>query len=272
MPHTVFITGTSSGLGKRTALHFAEQGWKVAATLRDTTRGGELAQHERIRLFELDVTDASQAQRAARDAIATFGSVDVVVNNAGVGAYGPLEFASEDTIDWQLAVNVRGPLNVIRAFLPHLREQKRGKVINVSSFMGVTTAVPTGSLYNMSKFALEGLIEGLYYELAPLAIDLHLVEPGGFKDNSFAANMKFSADPQVRDYDRIVEKVQALFASSDPNLRDDPQLIVDEIYALATGRNKQFRTLVGQMSKDLMALRASMPIEDYLAKLAAQFS
>jgi NAD(P)-dependent dehydrogenase (short-subunit alcohol dehydrogenase family) len=124
----------------------------------------------------------------------------------------------------------------------------------------------------MSKFALEGLIEGLYYELAPLAIDLHLVEPGGFKDNSFAANMKFSTDPQVRDYDRIVEKVQALFASSDPNLRDDLQLIVDEIYALATGRNKQFRTLVGQMSKDLMALRASMPIEDYLAKLAAQFS
>ncbi|GAB2889500.1 SDR family NAD(P)-dependent oxidoreductase [Paraburkholderia jirisanensis] len=272
MAHTVFITGTSSGLGKRAALYFAEQGWNVAATMRDTARGNELAQHDRIHVIELDVTDASQARRAAHEAIEVFGGIDVVVNNAGVGAYGPLEFASEETIDWQFAVNVRGPINVIRAFLPHMRAQKRGKIINISSFMGVTTAVPTGSLYNMSKFALEGLIEGLYYELAPLSIDLHLVESGGFKDNSFASNMTFSTDPTINDYDRIVDKVQALFASSDPNLRDDPQLIVDEIYALATGANKQFRTLVGQMSKDLVALRSSVPIEDYLAKLAAQFS
>ncbi|HTJ92880.1 MAG TPA: SDR family NAD(P)-dependent oxidoreductase, partial [Pararobbsia sp.] len=177
MTKSIFITGTSSGLGRYTALHFARQGWNVAATMRKPEQETELSKHERIRLFKLDVTDAAQARAATEAAIDAFGQIDVVVNNAGAGSYGPLEFAREHTIDWQFAVNVRGPINVIRAFLPHFRERKGGRFINISSFMGVTTAVPTGSLYNMSKFALEGLIEGLYYELKPFNIDLHLVEP-----------------------------------------------------------------------------------------------
>jgi NAD(P)-dependent dehydrogenase (short-subunit alcohol dehydrogenase family) len=272
MTKSIFITGTSSGLGRHTAFHFARQGWNVAATMRESERETELLKHERIRLFRLDVTDPVEARTAAEAAIDAFGQIDVVVNNAGAGSYGPLEFAEEQTIDWQFAVNVRGPINVIRAFLPHFRARKGGRFINISSFMGVTTAVPTGSLYNMSKFALEGLIEGLYYELKPFNIDLHLVEPGGFKGNRFVEKVVFNTHPEIRDYDPLIDKVNALMTSSDESRRDDPQLIVDEIEALATGKSRRFRTLVGKTGHDLMAMRTSMPIEDYLSTIAKSFA
>ncbi|MVM34615.1 SDR family NAD(P)-dependent oxidoreductase [Spirosoma sp. HMF4905] len=268
---TVFITGTSTGLGRLTALYFAKQGWHVAATMRTPEAETELIQHPNIQVFKLDVTNLEQVKTATEQAIAAFGKIDVVVNNAGMGTYGPLEFANESTIDWQFGVNVRGPINIIRAFLPHFRANGGGMFINISSFMGVTTAVPIGSLYNMSKFALEGLTEGLYYELKPLNIDLRLVEQGGSTGNNFGANIIWNTHETIKDYDAITTKVKSLMEQSDPSLRSDPQDIVDVIYNLATGQSKQFRTLVGDMGKGLMALRSSVPIEDYLEKIAANF-
>ena len=272
MAKTILITGASSGLGKLTAKHFARQGWNVAATMRTPERETELTTYENVRLFRLDVTDRIQVATAIADTIAAFGRIDVVVNNAGAGSYGPLEFAEEGTIDWQFDVNVRGPINVIRAVLPHLRANGGGTIINISSFMGVTTAVPTGSLYNMSKFALEGLTEGLYYELKPLNISLHLVEQGGSRGNNFRESIVFNTNSEVTDYEPITRKVNAMFASVDQSHLDDPQEIVDTIYALATGESIQFRTLVGQAGKDLMALRRSVPIEEYLSTIASNFA
>jgi NAD(P)-dependent dehydrogenase (short-subunit alcohol dehydrogenase family) len=268
MSKTVFITGSSSGLGKLTAKHFASQGWNVAATLRTPEKETELTRYSNIRLIRLDVTDTVQVKEAVAAAIDAFGKIDVVVNNAGLGTYGALELAEEATIDWQFAVNVRGPINVIRAFLPHFREQKGGMFINISSFMGVTTAVPVGSLYNMSKFALEGLVEGLYYELKPLNIELRLVEQGGSSGNSFKENIIWNEHPDIRDYDDITGKVKQLMSNMSPSLLDDPQSIVNVIYDLATGASQQFRTLIGQQGKDLMKMRTSMPIEQYLETIA----
>lgn len=268
---TVLITGTSSGLGQQAALHFAEQGWNVAATMRTPDRDEALRDRENIALIPLDVTDPASARAGVEAAIARFGAIDAVVNNAGVGAYGPLELASEETIDWQYAVNVRGPINVIRAILPHFRARRDGVIVNVSSFMGVTTAVPTGSLYNMSKFALEGLIEGLSYELRPLGIRLRLVEPGGFKGNRFGENMVFSTSSEIADYDPVTAKIQAMFASIDPGRLDDAQTIVDAIYTAATDRDAPFRAVIGADGNQLMEMRRSLPIETYLDAIAGQF-
>jgi NAD(P)-dependent dehydrogenase (short-subunit alcohol dehydrogenase family) len=135
--------------------------------------------------------------------------------------------------------------------------------------MGVTTALPTGLLYNMSKFALEGLTEGLYYELEPLNIGLRLIEQGGSKGNNFLNNVIFNTNPDVDDYDETIRKVNAVFAAAAENRLDDPQEIVDAIYALATGKSRQFRTLVGKTGQDLMALRRAVPIEEYLARIAS---
>lgn len=276
MTKTIFITGTSSGLGKLTALHFAKQGWQVAATQRTPEKETALTAHDNIALFKLDVTDIHEVRATTEQAMAKFGKIDVVVNNAGAGAYGPLEFAEESTIDWQFSLNVRGPINVIRAFLPHFRANRGGMFINISSFMGVTTATPTGSLYNMSKFALEGLTEGLYYELKPLNIELRLIEQGGSKDNNFLKNVVYNRNPDITDYDDVVRKVTALFSAVDEgrldDRLDDPQDIVDEIHALATGSSQKFRTLVGHMGNDLVALRRSVPIEEYLQTVASKFA
>lgn len=272
MKKTIFITGTSSGLGKHTALHFADLGWNVAATMRSPEKETVLTTHPNIKVFKLDVTATAQVKTAVEQAIAAFGKIDIVVNNAGMGTYGALELASENSIDWQYAVNVRGPINVIRAFLPHFRDNKEGMFINISSLMGVTTALPIGSLYNMSKFALEGLTEGLYYELKPLNIKLRLVEQGGSEGNNFGENIVWNTDSKITAYDAFTENVKQLMANPGNNHKSDPQEIVDVIYKLATGESEQFRTLVGEMSNNLVTLRNSVPIEDYLDKISASFS
>lgn len=271
MKHTVFITGASSGLGKLTARHFAAKGWQVAATMRTPEKETELTQLPNVKVFKLDVTQPDQVTAAVNAAIDTFGHIDIVINNAGVGAYGPLEFATEQTINWQFNVNVKGPIHVIQAFLPHFRARQAGMFINISSFMGVTTAVPVGSLYNMSKFALEGLIEGLYYELKPFNIDLRLVEQGGSSGNNFKDAVIWNENPAIPDYDPITNRVKALMDNRNPELLDDPQLIVDTIYSLATRESNQFRTVVGAVGQNLMALRNSMPIEAYLEKMESFF-
>lgn len=271
MKKTIFITGTSSGLGRLTAKYFAGLGWNVAATMRKPELEQELNLIPDVKVFKLDVTKIDEVLAATKDAIAHFGKIDVVVNNAGMGTYGALELAKEADIDWQFAVNTRGPINVMRAFLPHFRENDGGMFINISSFMGVTTAVPLGSLYNMSKFALEGLTEGLYYELKPLNIELRLVEQGGSKDNNFGNNIVWNTDPEIKAYDALTAKLKFLFENADDSVKDDPMVIVKVISDLANGKSNQFRTVVGTSGNSLLALRNRVPIEEYLETIAANF-
>jgi NAD(P)-dependent dehydrogenase (short-subunit alcohol dehydrogenase family) len=271
MKKTIFVTGTSTGLGKLTAIHFAKLGWNVAATMRTPEKETELTKFSNIKIFKLDVTNLEQVKTATEQAISEFGKIDIVVNNAGIGTYGALELAKEEDIDWQFAVNVRGPINVIRAFLPHFRRNGGGMFINISSFMGVTTAAPLGSLYNMSKFALEGLVEGLYYELKPLNIELRLVEQGGSSGNDFVSNITWNTSEDIKDYDATTAKLKSYMENADSSHLSDPQDIVDVISELATGKSKQFRTVIGDSGKGLLALRNSIPIEEYLEKMLGNF-
>ncbi|KRE57888.1 SDR family oxidoreductase [Paenibacillus sp. Soil750] len=268
---TIFITGTSTGLGKLTAIHFANLGWNVAATMRTPENETELIAYENVKLFKLDVTNLAEVHSAVDDAIAAFGKIDVVVNNAGMGVYGALELALEETIDWQYDVNVRGPINVIRKFVPHFRAVGGGMFINISSFMGFTTAVPLGSLYNMSKFALEGLTEGLYYELKPLNIELRLIEQGGSTGNNFKNNIRWNKDESITAYDDLMNKITTLMDNRDSSNLDDPQIIVDAIAAQAIGESKQFRTVIGEAGNNLLALRKSLPIEEYLETMLQNY-
>lgn len=271
MNKTIFITGTSSGLGKATAKYFAANGWNVAATMRRPELETELSSYDNIKIFRLDVTKLDEVKEATAQAIEAFGTIDVVLNNAGMGTYGALELAREEDIDWQFNVNTRGPINMIRAFLPHFRSNGGGMFINVSSFMGLTTAVPLGSLYNMSKFALEGLTEGLYYELKPLNIDLRLIEQGGSTDNNFINNIRWNANPDITAYDALTEKLKDLMEHADPSQIDETADIVKIISGIANRENNHFRTIIGNAGNSLMVLRHSVPIEQYLDTIAANF-
>jgi NAD(P)-dependent dehydrogenase (short-subunit alcohol dehydrogenase family) len=124
MPQTLFITGASTGIGKVTALHFRNQGWNVAATLRNPAADTELAAAG-VRTIALDVTDKATIQPALDGALAAFGRIDVLVNNAGYGTFGPFEAATDEQIERQYATNVTGLMYVTRAFLPHFRAKRR---------------------------------------------------------------------------------------------------------------------------------------------------
>lgn len=267
---TIFITGCSTGIGKATALYFAQQGWNVAATMRNTAAATGFDALPNIKIFALDVTNIAQVNEAVAAAIAHFGTIDVVLNNAGICVFGALEHISEDNIDRQWAVNVRGVINVTRAFLPHFRQNGGGKFITIGSIAGLSAGTPLASLYSMSKFALEGFTEGLYYELRPLNIDVHLVEPGSY-NTSIAGNTSFDYDSGIQGYDRLAQKVKSLFENADKFDRGNPNEVAEIVFALAMGKSKKLRTVVGKDALQTMAFRNSVPIEEYLEKTAGYF-
>jgi|AGTN01.1.fsa_nt_gi Short-chain alcohol dehydrogenase of unknown specificity len=268
---TIFITGTSSGLGKYTAIYFAQNGWNVAATMRSPEKEKELTKYENIKIFKLDVTNLHEVRNAVTGAIDAFGKIDVVLNNAGFGIYGALELIDGGVIDKALNVNVKGVMNVIREFLPHFRQNNGGMFINISSMMGLSAGMPLGSIYNMSKFAVEGLTEGLYLELKSFNIDMRLIEPGGFS-SEFVNNISFARSDEIQAYDKITNIIEQRLAISaqDTNTKKRDE-IVDVIFKIATGRSKKFRTVVGSDAKMILKLRKILPIRIFFSTLAKVF-
>src|SRR5262249_17739458 len=151
MPQTILITGASSGIGKATAKYFQQQGWNVIATMRHPERDGELTDLDRVLTTRLDVLDSSSITSAVAAGIECFGRIDVLLNNAGYGAYGMLEAVPLEKIRRQFEVNVIGLLETTKALLPHFRANRDGLIINVSSIGGRVT-FPLGTLYHGSKF------------------------------------------------------------------------------------------------------------------------
>jgi NAD(P)-dependent dehydrogenase (short-subunit alcohol dehydrogenase family) len=179
MSQTWFITGTSSGFGRLLTEQLLGQGHRVAATLRRTDALDDLraSAGDRLWVRQLDVTDATAVRRVVDAAFDELGTIDVVVNNAGYGVFASVEEASEAQIERVLDTNLLGSIHVIRAALPHLRAQGRGRILQVSSAGGQTT-YPNFSYYHASKWGIEGFCETIAQELAPLGIEVTIVEPG----------------------------------------------------------------------------------------------
>lgn len=180
MAKTVLITGSSSGIGRATAELFAERGWRVAASARRPESLEEWARGEDRMCPRLDVTDEASIASAVASVLERFGRIDVVVNNAGYGVYGPLEGMTDGELEAQFRTNVFGAAAVIRHVLPSMRERRSGTIVNVSSLGGRIT-VPFGSAYCATKFAIEGLSESLQHELSLHGVRMKIVEPGHFK-------------------------------------------------------------------------------------------
>ncbi|MEO1522144.1 MAG: SDR family oxidoreductase, partial [Cyanobacteria bacterium J06633_2] len=177
MGKTILITGSSSGIGKATAKYFQERGWNVIATMRSPEKEAELTQLDNILVTRLDVQDSASIMTAVEAGIARFGKIDVLLNNAGYGAYGLLEATPVEKIKRQFEVNVIGLLETTQAILPHFRANRDGMIINISSIGGKMT-FPLGTLYHGSKFAVEGLSEALSFEMEAIGVKVKVVEPG----------------------------------------------------------------------------------------------
>ena len=176
-----FITGASRGFGALIAEAALEAGDAVVATARDPdTVTARLGAHERLLATRLDVTSEAEAHEAAGQAVKKFGRIDILVNNAGYGLLGAIEEASAAETSKLFGTNVFGLLGVTRAVLPHMRRQRSGHVINISS-VGGYTGYPGWGVYGATKFAVEGISEALAGEVAPLGIKVTVVEPGFFR-------------------------------------------------------------------------------------------
>jgi NAD(P)-dependent dehydrogenase (short-subunit alcohol dehydrogenase family) len=253
----ILITGCSNGFGYDAAKYLAKEGHSVYATMRGPDAKNKAAAAElrdfakseglKLEVIELDVT----SDESVKTAVAQVPTVDVLINNAGVGYGGPIEAFSIQEFQAQMDVNVTGTLRVAKAVLPGMRSQRSGLIIQVSSVAG-RLATPGFGIYYCSKWALEGLSEALRYELGPLGIDVVLVEPGPFSTGFFANVVQGENQELNAEYSHVGEfsegfgqKVQGAF--EDENAPTDPMDIVKAFGKLidTPAGQRPLRTLVG---------------------------
>lgn len=261
MAKTVLITGASSGFGQHSAARFSCAGWNVAATMRSPEKDTQLAGLERVALLRLDVTDRASIESAVAQTREAFGTIDVLVNNAGFGVAGFLEEASDADIDRQIDTNLKGVIRVTQAVLPHMRAQQSGVIINVTS-MGGNFGLPMISLYNATKFAVEGLTESMRFELARFGIRACTVAPGAFKTGFGGATSwnEGNAKPELDELRERFKKHYSSILSQPPKPFGfgDPAEVAELIYQCALA-DRGYRNFVGRDAKLLVWLRKLLP-------------
>lgn len=196
-----FVTGASKGLGLSLVKQLLKEGYQVAATSRTIeSLEKEIAASTAFLPLEVHVTDEKSVSNAISKTLERFGSIDVVVNNAGYGQLGTLEELSDKEARQNFDTNVFGLLNVMRNIMPHLRERKSGHIINISSIAGFLGAFPGWGIYNATKFAVAGLTEAFSAEAASLGIKATIVYPGYFKTNFLLQGSLRLAEHPIADY------------------------------------------------------------------------
>ena len=264
------ITGASSGIGKATAKLFQRKGWNVVATMRDPSKEEELNELENVFVTRLDVTDAASIRTAVAAGIDRFGNIGVLLNNAGYGAYGPLEATPIDKIRQQFETNVIGLLETTKAVLPTFRARREGVIINVSSIGGRLT-FPLGTLYHGTKFAVEGLSEALSFEMAAIGVKVKIVEPGQVKTNFGGRSFDFSNDESLVEYQEMIGKLFAGFAPLTENA-SDAEAVAEVIYRAATDGTNQLRYVAGKDAETLLAKRKAEDDDTFLQGIRNLFA
>jgi NAD(P)-dependent dehydrogenase (short-subunit alcohol dehydrogenase family) len=240
-----FITGASRGLGTEIARAALEAGDDVVATARDSTSIEKaLGVSEHLAAVSLDVTKHGAPEEAVRAAIARFGHIDVLVNNAGYGLMGALEECTEEEVKRQFDTNFVGLLAVLRATLPILRAQRSGHIFNLSSVAGFRGDAGASS-YCASKFAVEGLSESLAGEMAPLGIKVTIVEPGYFRTDFLSAGSSRFASRTIDDYDSTAGQVRRAMKQYDGKQANDPRKLARALVTLSNSPQPPLRFTAG---------------------------
>ena len=244
----VLITGCSSGIGLETALAFARRGDITVATMRNMAKADELEKRAAdeglsVLVEQLDVIDETSVSDAVARVMAAHGSIDVLVNNAGVSNAGPVETQSLDIAMALMDTNFWGPVRMIRATLPAMREKRAGVIINVSSLASRLPATMFSSMYAASKHALNSISEALAGEVEPFGIRVVLIEPGSFETQIEANDL--SADESVSDaYAADQEWIRSFFAAGVGD-GASPAVVAEAIVAAAIDPDTSLHTPVG---------------------------
>lgn len=255
MTKTIFITGASAGIGKATAKFFAAKGWKVIATMRKPEAEKELNLLNNVTLLPLDVTNPAQIKETTQQALA-LGDIDVVFNNAGYALLGPLEAIADDDIVRQMETNFLGVVRVTQAFIPYFRQKKAGLFITTGSSAGLM-GFPVSSMYDASKWALEGWSESLSFELAEFGIGIKTIEPG-LVATEIGDRSIFATHPA---YEKLVDKFKAAMVYNENTTTAEQ--IADVVYGAATDGTNTLRYVCGEDAKAWYAQRLAVGDEAF---------
>lgn len=256
---TALVTGASAGIGAATAVALAARGFTVYGVARRLAAMQSLTTHG-VRVFAMDVTDDRSTVAGMERIVAETGRIDVLVNNAGYGSYGPVELVPLDEARRQFEVNVFGLARLIQLAVPHMREAGSGRIINVSS-IGGKIYEPLGAWYHATKFAVEGFSDSLRLELAPFGIDVVLIEPGPIQSewNPIAREgmVAMSADSPYAD--RAARMAQTFERVDAPRLSSSPETVAKAIAEAATARKPKTRYPVGRGAGTIVRARKLLP-------------
>jgi NAD(P)-dependent dehydrogenase (short-subunit alcohol dehydrogenase family) len=251
-----FITGCSTGFGRELAKLILGRGWKAVITARNIDQVKDLAEgyQNTALVLPLDVTRKDQVASAVTQAEATFGRIDVLVNNAGYGYFSSIEEGEEEKIRAQFETNFFGLVNMIQAVLPGMRQQHRGHIINFSSIGGLVGFTATG-FYHATKFAVEGLSESLSKEVAPLGIKVLLVEPGPFRTD-WAGRSTSRTPVQIADYESTVAARMDVSLQGSGKQVGDPVRGCEAIIQAVESDTPHLRLLLGGIAYNLALEKA----------------
>ena len=260
---TWLVTGAGRGLGADIVKAALAAGHRVVATGRDTARLVQtFGTADHLLCLELDVTNESHAVQAVATAVERFGGIDVLVNNAGFGQMGMFEDNSQDDVERQMEINFFGVLKVTRAVLPTMRKQRAGRIINISSYVGVQGFMGA-TLYCASKFAVEGFSEGLAQEVAPFGILVTLVEPGTFRTDFMDPSSIRYGNGQLADYAEATAGFRAYADAMAGKQSGDPKKLAAAILELAAAGKPPLHFAAGSdavevITGKLTAVRADL--------------
>ena len=276
------VTGSSTGIGFETSLTLARNGFHTYATMRtlEASRGSEqitdIAKRENLPLqvIQLDVDNDKSVSDAINTIVKDNGRIDIVINNAGYALAGPFEETSNEEIRAQFETNFFGAVRIMQTAIPIMREQRSGKIVNITS-MGGRIAVPLDSIYHGTKFALEGLSECLQYELEPFGINIILIEPGAV-GSSFWKNLKIASKTTSPDnidspYKQIVNNVSESFKQMEQNTIH-PSEVAKVILQAVLSDNPDFRYVVGKDAAAILEARRNMFDREFQLFMKGQFN
>ncbi len=256
---TALVTGASSGIGEETARRLQGLGYTVYGAARRTDRLEKLAA-EGVRPLAMDVTDDASMTAGIARIIEETGRIDVLVNNAGYGSYGAIEDVPIDEVRRQFEVNLFGLGRLVQLVTPHMRGQKSGTIINISS-MGGRLTTPLGGWYHATKYAVEALSDALRMELKPFGIDVVLVEPGGIRTEwagIAADHLEETAEGSAYS-DQIRAVAGSMRNESVQRRQSPPSVIANAVERIVTARKPRTRYAIGFMAKPLITARRVLP-------------
>ena len=265
---TAVVTGANSGIGRATTLAFAQAGYQVFGTVRGLEKADKLLAKatslslaDRITLVEMDVADSASVTKGFAQIYAATDQVDVLVNNAGVGGNAVTEECPIDTYTEVFNINHNGSVRCVQAVLPQMRKRGSGAIVNVSSVVGRITAIAQ-SPYYVSKWAVEGMSEGLAHEVAPFGIRVAIVEPGITRSSIFSKNI--DAPNQSGAYDAHYRRLFAFYAAGITNATPAEEAAATILEA-ATTSSPRLRWHCSWGAGELLAARASMTDEEWVS-------